>query len=142
MLQSFISRIINRLDVSQVYGNRVIKSPDQRVGWSQSFCRFWWRTTSWWIIIHIRQVMPTLSPTHLLGALHTLTHRHAHKYSQDMPKFFDSIPDENSLENISQQEFVCSFSLTLVRQLQNTRHQTYNLTWIGSIGKSELNYIT
>ena len=56
-----------------------------------------------------------------------------------MPKFFDSIPDENSLENISQQEFVCSFSLTFARQLQNTIHQTYNLTKIGSIGNSQLN---
>ena len=63
---------------------------------------------------------PPLSHTsrtfQVLDALsHTLT-QHA--------KFFWLYTRWNSLQNIWEQEFVCAFLLTLVRQLQNTTHQT------------------
>ena len=63
---------------------------------------------------------PPLSQTsrtfQVLDALsHTLT-QHA--------KFFWLYTRWNSLQNIWEQEFVCAFLLTLVRQLQNTTHQT------------------
>ena len=74
-----------------VYGNRVINSIDQRVGWSQSFCRFWWRTTTWWIIIHIRHLVPAPSLSYTTRLWNTLKTKCSHK---NMPKFFDYVQDE------------------------------------------------